>query len=263
MRYIWLMAAFVALSTLPGSVNGQGLSITNYRLISQQQVSARQWSVTYCADVVNAAGALGAITATAETGSASGIFVVAGQDTLTFASVPANGEAASSNTFTLLVDNATPPDLTNLQWVFQGPAAHAGMNQTAKVGNLVLLDGSRSTSIAGTGTLAYSWEFSSRPEGSAALLMNATSAMPSFVVDMPGNYLIALTVSDGVTTSTSRITVSTLNTPPSANAGPDQVVSKGSTVFLNGSGSSDVDGDALNYQWTLIVRPEESGATLI
>ena len=44
------------------------------------------------------------------------------------------------------------------------------------------------------------------------------------------------------------------NTPPDADAGPDQTVSAGSgcqaTVTLDGSGSSDEDGDTLEYTWT-------------
>ena len=34
-----------------------------------------------------------------------------------------------------------------------------------------------------------------------------------------------------------------------ANAGADQKVEVGAIVILDGSGSSDDDGDALNYQW--------------
>jgi probable HAF family extracellular repeat protein len=45
----------------------------------------------------------------------------------------------------------------------------------------------------------------------------------------------------------------TANRPPLADAGPDQIVSAGAdclaTVTLNGTGSSDPDGDALAYMW--------------
>ena len=39
------------------------------------------------------------------------------------------------------------------------------------------------------------------------------------------------------------------NRPPVANAGPDQSAELGSPVTLNGSLSSDADGDALSYEW--------------
>src|SRR5262245_25324263 len=52
------------------------------------------------------------------------------------------------------------------------------------------------------------------------------------------------------------------NTPPMANAGPDQTVKVGQTVTLDGSGSTDEDGDPLSYQWSLVMRSTGSQATL-
>jgi len=42
------------------------------------------------------------------------------------------------------------------------------------------------------------------------------------------------------------------NNPPEANAGSNQTVVEGETVTLDGSNSSDPDGDTISYQWTQI-----------
>ncbi len=53
-----------------------------------------------------------------------------------------------------------------------------------------------------------------------------------------------------------------INTPPIAVAGENQFQEKDISVTLNGSGSSDPDGDLLIYYWTLESIPEGSVATL-
>jgi len=53
------------------------------------------------------------------------------------------------------------------------------------------------------------------------------------------------------------------NTLPVANAGDDQSVDTGAGVSLDGSASSDDDGDPLTYAWTLTSVPEGSTAALI
>jgi len=52
------------------------------------------------------------------------------------------------------------------------------------------------------------------------------------------------------------------NTPPVAVAGSDQDVDIGDTVNLDGSSSTDPDGDDLTYQWELVSSPDASSASI-
>ncbi|MDZ7644677.1 MAG: PKD domain-containing protein [Woeseiaceae bacterium] len=142
------------------------------------------------------------------------------------------------------------------------PAAWAGPDQTVEIGDTVQLDGTGSTDLNGN-TLSYRWSFVSRPAGSAATLSDPTSPMPTFDVDIGGDYVVELVVNDGqVDGAADTVRISVSNSRPVANAGPDQTVATGALAQLDGSASSDVDGDPLSYAWTMVDRPAGSNATL-
>ncbi len=188
-----------------------GLTITGYQFVSEQPAAAGKLFVTYSAELINSGGALGSVTATASSLNPFAIILAPGEDTLKFKPVPANSQVASNNTFTILVDPTVPFDFNQLQWTFQTkpapPVANPGPNQTVSVGSTVTLDGSGSTNPSGVGTLTYSWRFTSRPPGTNSVLTFDTSVMPTFVADVPGAYVIALTVSNGAASSTASVTI--------------------------------------------------------
>src|SRR5262249_28474266 len=142
------------------------------------------------------------------------------------------------------------------------PVANAGPDQTVVVGTVVQLDSHASTDADGD-ALTFRWRFVSVPGGSSATLSDPSALRPTFTVDRPGTYVLELMVNDGITDSApDQVQISTVNSPPVANAGPDQTVRVGDTVVLDGSASSDVDRDPLTFRWTLVERPAGSQATL-
>ena len=99
--------------------------------------------------------------------------------------------------------------------------------------------------------------------GSGAVLLGQTSVNPTFVVDVPGTYVARLIVNDGVAASVAdTVVINTDNSAPVANAGPDQATAVAQTVTLNGSASSDIDGDPLTFAWAFVLRPGGSAAVL-
>ena len=83
------------------------------------------------------------------------------------------------------------------------------------------------------------------------------------MADRAGNFVVQLIVSDGTLFSTAdTVLVSTNNTPPVANAGPDQTVDPGVIVQLDGTGSSDANNDPLSFSWSLTTRPAGSAAAI-
>ncbi len=156
---------------------------------------------------------------------------------------------------------SSPPETTVVN---SSPVANPGADQTVLNGTLVSLNAGGSTDDDGD-ILRYSWVFVSRPAGSTAVLKDPVGVeevnLPfdprqTFTPDIPGPYVIQLTVTDGYPTSTVTDDVTITSVPaPDANAGPDQDVSfvvAGTTVTLDGTGSSDPSGLPLTYNWQIL-----------
>ena len=143
------------------------------------------------------------------------------------------------------------------------PVANAGIAQSVTIPATVTLDGTGSTD-ADRDTLTYKWVLSPAT-GSSAVLSSATDSKPTFTAETSGTYVASLIVNDGKVDSVvdnTLITAYALNKAPVASAGTAQSVSVTATVTLNGSGSTDANGDALTYKWALTTIPSRSNATL-
>jgi len=193
---------------------------------------------------------------------ASSVAILTGATTARPTFVP---DVAGTYRVQLVVSNggaSSPPAYVVVSTTAVFPVANAGPNQTISIPRTVQLDGSGSTDSAGN-PLTYSWSVLSKPAGATAVLSNVGAVKPTFLADVAGTYVVQLVAYDsGFASNPSIVTITTANTAPVANSGPDQKVSLGATVQLDGSGSTDVNGDALTYSWALSSVPAGSAAAL-
>jgi PKD repeat protein/DNA-directed RNA polymerase subunit RPC12/RpoP len=124
------------------------------------------------------------------------------------------------------------------------------------IGGDIVINEGISYKFSSTGTydnsgtvIWYNWTFGDSEfiNGSGASAQN-----PSHTYDMPGIYIVNLTVSDPTgNINSSSITVTVRDTTiPFANAGPDDEVDERVNYEFNGTGSSDNSGEIVWYNWT-------------
>ncbi len=127
----------------------------------------------------------------------------------------------------------------------------------ANGGQIVILDASGSVGSAGA-TLTFAW---AQTGGTPTVtLVNPGAAQSGFIAPTLSEDAVlsfTVTVTDGadVDTASVDVTVVRTNRAPVADAGLDQTVGMGLLVGLDGTGSSDPDGDAITYAWTQIAGP--------
>ena len=264
-----IAASFFALGTgLVSCVTAPSapiLTVGKYRLVAIRHARGLLFDYTYKASVTNS-GTTAAVNVTATIKTApTNVTVIDGS--LSFGDVAAGASVRSRDTFTIRKRIVAPFNPNNLVWTIGqhqnlAPTAEAGPDQTVALNATARLDGSASSDPDGD-PLTYQWTLSTKPAGSAATLSGPTAVNPTFVVDKPGTFVASLTVKDGALMSPpDTVTITTANSAPVAEAGADQTVKVGTTVQLDGSGSSDVDGNALTYRWELTSRPTGSTAAL-
>jgi hypothetical protein len=218
------------LVTLAGSgTTYSGASIMGY-----------QWTQTAGTTTVS----LSAATAAAPTFTAPA--VAPGGETYTFSLTvtASDGQISTADTVDIVVADTT------------APTANAGPDQSVTEGDTVTLDG-RGSSPAVTGaTLTYAWT-QTDATGLTATLSDATAVQPTFTapdVTVSTTLTFQLIVTENSVSSapaTVNITVGDVTTNPDADAGPDQAVTEGATVTLDGSGSLPAAvGGTLTYSWT-------------
>ena len=142
--------------------------------------------------------------------------------------------------------------LVNVTWINQAPTANAGTDQSVNEGVLVTLNGSGSNDPDGS-ALSYDW---TQMSGSSVVLSSPSVAQPTFVAPSVSETGESLTFHlmvkdlDGLwSRDTCIVNVVWVNQPPVANAGPDQSVNQGVRVTLNGTASTEPDGDILACNW--------------
>jgi len=168
--------------------------------------------------------------------------VPSGGATLTFELVVNDGSADSeADTVDITIKNVNHP-----------PVADAGSDQAVAEESPVLLDGSASYDVDDD-LITFTWL---QVGGPMVDLHDADTPYPTFtapLVSFGGEVLtFEVTVSDGEASDTNfvDVVVENINHGPTADAGTDQTRNEGALVTLDGTASSDPDGDWLMYAWT-------------
>jgi hypothetical protein len=145
------------------------------------------------------------------------------------------------------------------------PIAQAGADTSGASGASITLDGSASSDPDGD-LLGYTWHLEAQPSGGAGALSDPSAIAPNFTAVAAGEYVLSLTVFDGIQASVPdllSVTIIDANQAPIANAGADVSGFAEALISLDGSASSDPDNDPLGYDWQLISQPPGAAVALL
>jgi formylglycine-generating enzyme required for sulfatase activity len=133
------------------------------------------------------------------------------------------------------------------------PVAYAGPDLVFAQADLIPLDAGGSSDPDGD-ALSYHWEVVSSPV--PVSVADSTARQTSFAATVEGEYRVRLVVDDGRAQGSDEVRIRVeagANVRPVADAGPDQPAVVGVSVTLDGSASTDPDGDSsrLTYRWSV------------
>jgi len=141
------------------------------------------------------------------------------------------------------------------------PQVSAGSDQTITLPNTASLTGTGSDDGLPSGSsLSYSW---SQVSGPGAASFDDSSSAPTVVnFNLPGTYVLKLTVSDSQLNTTDEVTVVVnpvppVNQAPQVSAGSDQTITLPATASLSGSVNDDglPAGGTLTLTWNKVSGP--------
>jgi subtilisin family serine protease len=141
-----------------------------------------------------------------------------------------------------------------------GPIAEAGQNRIVRPGATVTLDGSASHDPDGA-IASFAWTAPTCVTvlgPCSVVLIGADTATPSFVAPPAFGFVVLhLVVTDSAgATASDDITIGVfLQAPTAVIAAPAVCAIGGSTITLDGSRSSDPDGQIVGYAWTQVSGP--------
>jgi uncharacterized repeat protein (TIGR01451 family) len=157
--------------------------------------------------------------------------------------------------FQLIVTDTTntpsAPALVTVTVINNAPVADAGAPQTIVVNTLVTLNGGNASDPDGH-ALTFGW---SQVSGTPILLSSNNAVSPTFTApNIAGTLVFQLVVTDafGAVSAPAVVTITVTNGEPTADAGAPQTVFVNDAVTLNGSASSDPEGQALSFGWTQV-----------
>lgn len=165
------------------------------------------------------------------------------------------------------------PQTVVINSVSAAPGESGQATVAAATGYLVALNGAGSSDPDG-GALTYAWLVTSKPAASAAVLSSATGAATQITPDVLGDYVVKMTVTDGAGAASTYVTtisvknrrplaaISSNATPAALPTGPSLRMPVNTILTLRGTASTDADGDAMVYAWSITSKPAASTATL-